>query len=1386
MSSDPIKRRILNQFSNMQPGLVYASKNAHFFTFKARAAPLDRKKIADAHAHLRGLLNSDKSGSCNSVVFGVTFATAEAWAAADRREAPRGVQAVKALSSDDLLSPTTIFGPSSPFAQSVATGSENGLWIHVKTDATAADGGSACFEHFQAAVKFCKTELAQSLGLAEVFDQAADSRRDRVLGCQFAENVNNPSDAISFAAHTLNADGSSYVVAQRFFLNWEHILQLSSGGVEDLIGRRADGTDSIIPLWDTRSHIKCSRQRNEHGDTAMILRLGLPFGHAADVARTTGGGGLKYTGGGAVQLELGNYFAGFNASPLNLLRVLRGQLGNARSNLGGADIPRAQRTMVRDRLFNVVTSDAGVLCYVPGMPELYRNSPKLFAAAAPSADSSSSHSSIKQLTGTSIDWNRVVRHYRPERANSNDLFHFNHRDYLWRMSLYDGSGGSPPSQLAIQPPSWRILMLAENHFTRWSDAWYLSKSHLDLGHIKDYPAELLRDLVPELPASASDAQVVAAVMKLPIAVRRAASIRETLRAFHTAEFGCRGPRASVNRGKPVKDGGRDGDGYQLEGKDTFYIHPLSIIVGSMPDLSIGQGYDVLLYLTEEERQDAYFRSLSEASAVGHIIPDFGLLVKLGLPGLRDHVTKHEQKNLSDPAFSAQRKGEMKVFYTACRIAIDGVVISLRNLSELADKQADQCANDPTKSFETSNQREIAQRLRNLTAGAPNTFAEALQLVWTYFSCLHLTQEGVSFGRMDQILMPFLQAELDAASKEGGGGKDGGKAKRAAVLERAQEAIDSFCLCVDGKVLQNRLRFQCEQKPGHLAMGGAAGPYPQGASMNQWLMQLCVGGTDAKGNDVSNPLTKLFLRAMARLPLNAPCVGLRLHKSTPADIIEEAATTLLSGGAHPVLFNDDKIVPGLETMGAGIGGSKLRDLKTWRSTVPREDAAEYAADGCYENIICGSSWFTLGGFTALKPLELALNQGRTYADVGEMFLLGKNEGKDRTVSASEIKQFQQLWDLYFKHFRDLAAKQIHAQLATLDAVGSVCPAPLLSPLINDCLPKGQDFYTGGARYYIYGPCFIAISSAVNSLYAIKKMVFDKETAVTSLPELVKCLMADWGHKLVEPLISEFAGPERKEGLAARYKQLHSVALAQAKFGLGRVAQDAAAQAEVDALGRAFMGQLADTSMDVLRNPAPATAGRLRELANKYGTEKYPFGVQLQPGCGTFENSVAFGVGSGASADGRRLNERIASDLSPQPAPQGQPYQNCNFEAGMAAYTGPEADKITDGAPIDFNISEATSKQRLAELIGKFAKGEGTNILTITVANTRTMQRATIEPERHDVVRVRQGGWSEMMSAMFAGTQQQHLHRPMFDTAPPPPPSPESKASSKMGKCPFSGM
>jgi len=1270
LSGEHGAERLANLFQLMQRGLVYPAPYARFVSLWPKPdAEIGRAFVGGVVKRVRAAIHRSYGGAHTTAVFGVSFPLYRSWCKRDKRSVPAGMSyKFPTGAGDDATSKI--------FRRSYGVFKDSGasLWVHIKSDDPS---------HLEGVFKVVLRQLAGKID--RVVFQDCDSRKTReskdgkVLGCRFSENLNNPADPVTLAHHTLvgyedvEHAGASYVLAQRFTINWEMLHNMTEEQIEDLIGRTTQ--DVILPTRDTRTHINSARQRDDRGDSMFVMRLGLPFGRSRETKQLA-------ARGGNLRDEEGIYFAGFAKSVRVFETIMNRQIGEWPG-------------FMNDRLFNHVRSNLGGFFYIPSRADL---------GLAPETWQGRGEKRWSEFPG--VSWERLSRHFQ-DRSSNGRMF-YNHKNYLYEMTAGAARqkkrrGAIPP--YPMEPPSTRILNLLLDCFTRWQDAWYVRKDQPEMGHLCAYVA---RDF---------GAAKAGEVMALPIAERKAWAIRMTCRLYAGAEYGYRG--YDWEKGQ--------------EGADTYRIHPWELIAGALPDLSLGQGRYVMKYLRESEEMPSFFRGLTEASGVGHILPDYQKLVDVGLGGLLEE-TRSRLAETDD--------AEKQSFYRACAIALEGVQDHLRSYAELARRMAGETAKGETA--ERDNLQAMAERLDKLATDEPETMLEATQLIFTMHSCLQLNGESCAVGRLDQYLDPFYRADLEAER---------------ITEDEAQEIIDAFWIKLSEKVLQNRLFINDHQPYGNLAMGGASGPYPQGASLGQWIQQVTVGGVVAdeksKPTPAYNGVTSLCLRAAARLPLNAPCLSLRVSKGMPRKVLEEAAEAILSGGAHPVLLNDDKIVPGLKASGDGMGGAPVRKRvgDRWRSEVSLRSARNYASDGCYEPMFVGQNWFTLGGFSTLDPLECALNQGRLYASAGPVFLRGQNHSF-RSQPPGEIKSFEELLELYFQHFYCLVAKALDGQLSSFDALVAVCPSPLLSTLIDDCLAKGLDLYGGGARYNIYAPCFIAASSTITSLYCIQKMVFDPESAVTSLPELVDCLTCDWGHKLVEPIVSSLIGPTRTEGKADRWKRFREVALSYPRYGLGE-------DKEVDALGNRVLERIADLTVKVFREPVESTAEKMIAYAEKYGTKEQPFGFQVHPGVGTFENFVAFGGGSGASADGRRLGEAIASDLSPAPAPMDRPPAPARptFSRALAGYTGAGAAKIWDGAPTDFNIAEDFPLDDLVRVLEQFAGGQGSNVLTITCASPETLGAAPARPERYDLLRVRMGGWSEFFTSMFPESQQQHLRRPV---------------------------
>ena len=183
------------------------------------------------------------------------------------------------------------------------------LWFHIKGN---------CEKEVGDILKQLKVILADQKVLYKREEhQYANSRTQgqgpdnaKVLGCRFHENLNNTTDPINIHENILigNEDpgheGGSYVLAQRLKLNWAQLHTMVPEQIEDLIGRKVG--DHILPTRDHRAHIRSSRAQDEHGNTILMLRLGLPYGESDYL-----GNNEILVNGGNKGDEKGIYFAGY-------------------------------------------------------------------------------------------------------------------------------------------------------------------------------------------------------------------------------------------------------------------------------------------------------------------------------------------------------------------------------------------------------------------------------------------------------------------------------------------------------------------------------------------------------------------------------------------------------------------------------------------------------------------------------------------------------------------------------------------------------------------------------------------------------------------------------------------------------------------------------------------------------------------------------------------------------------------------------------------------------------------------------------------------------------------------------------------------------------------
>lgn len=748
-----------------------------------------------------------------------------------------------------------------------------------------------------------------------------------------------------------------------------------------------------------------------------------------------------------------------------------------------------------------------------------------------------------------------------------------------------------------------------------------------------------------------------------------------------------------------------------------------LIVGTLPPFSVGQGKEFVRYLTEEEELAGALDYLNELSPMGHIVPNHGVVLERGLAAI---AADARARGASGGATAAQ-----SAFYESVALSLEAVIRYAERHAAMVREAAERLpGGDPNRDA----LERVAACLDQAPRGPAQSFHQALQATYIMHCALHWTVEIVPIGRLDQLLHPYYRRDVENG---------------VLTPAEAQELIECFWIKLDERVI---LDFRHAENRFTAADGVLTGffgssNFDQGGLLNQWMQQVTIGGVlpdDAEEPvDACNEVTRLCLAAARRLPLNSPTLDLRVHSGTPGDVLELAARALLSGGAHPVLLNDEKIVPAL-SRNAG-------------PPIPLADARNYACDGCYETMVAGESEFSFGFVSALDVIEKALNRGAGLAAAGPVNLRGFKDSW-RSKPTDQIASFSEFTEILRRHMLLGCHRYLRNLTSFYGNKEAVAPSPLLSALITGCLETGRDLTAGGARYHIFSPLLVGVSNAADSLNVIRELVFG-ERAFT-LAELTTCLATDWGHRMLDVAGRQTVafGPHLGR---ARIDEIRALCLAQPRFGNG--------VRQVDELAWWLLNTFADCVHDARHDPVHAAG--LRRLEQRYAHPDRPFVLHLAPGVGTFEQYVFSGSFVGASADGRRASATIASDLSPAPVPSDMPAtvdgngrlrhaRPYSLHASLKSYGDPVMERFGDGAPVDYNLPEDFPLADLTAMLRRFADGHGGSICTFTVADPETFVAAQRDPERFNLVRVRMGGWTEFFVTLFPDHQEQHRRRPLY--------------------------
>ena len=220
------------------------------------------------------------------------------------------------------------------------------------------------------------------------------------------------------------------------------------------------------------------------------------------------------------------------------------------------------------------------------------------------------------------------------------------------------------------------------------------------------------------------------------------------------------------------------------------------------------------------------------------------LVALGLPGLRAEAAAAGERG-ADHQWVEGMVGALDVVGGSCRF--------------YAEQAREQAAGAP-RAREAELHR-MAEALDHVTAAAPETLPQALQLAWVY----SLVAGVHNYGRMDVAFGPFLAHDLESGRLD---------------EERALALLESLWrLMAARRTVYN----------GRVVIGGAGRPDPATADR----------------------FARLALEATRRVNEIEPQLTFRFGHGTDPDLMRLAYDVIGDGRTFPMLYNDEVNVPAVE-------------------------------------------------------------------------------------------------------------------------------------------------------------------------------------------------------------------------------------------------------------------------------------------------------------------------------------------------------------------------------------------------------------------------------------------------------------------------------------------
>jgi len=630
--------------------------------------------------------------------------------------------------------------------------------------------------------------------------------------------------------------------------------------------------------------------------------------------------------------------------------------------------------------------------------------------------------------------------------------------------------------------------------------------------------------------------------------------------------------------------------------------------------------------------------------IGHFTMNHPRVLARGLRGVIDDA--QQKLAVLSPE---EKKGEKGLFYEAVIRNCRAVISFARRYSELAFTMA-ATERDSERAAEL---REIARVCNRVPEYPAETLHEAVQSVYFIHLVAQIESGGnsISLGRIDQILFPYYCKDVQA--------------KRISP-EKSRELV--AMLFIKTNEIWNVLE--------EAFIPGGEG------TEGKTTQNVTVGGVGRDGLDATNDMSYIALDAYADVRTVQPNFGVRISPDCPKELMRQAVD-YDRDGVLMHFFNDNSIIRSLVRAGHTI-----------------EDARDYGVVGCLEPNAQGKTFGSTFAvqFSGIKCVELALLNG-----IDNIF--GYPSGIESGDPVG-FKNFDDLWNAYDKQTRHFINQMVRGMDVLDRVIADTVPSPFASAMVDGCLDRGLDLTRGGAIYNSTGVQFMGFANVVDSLYAVKKTVFEDK----------RFTMAD----LTEWLSQDWQDAEDKRA-----------------YFLNRVPKYGNDNDDIDAMA----SRVIDHYCDVL---------------SKYHNFR---GGAFWPGIFSVGFHITMGAFTGATPDGRFAGDVLGNGITPTTG---------NAISGPTAIMNSvvklPVERVFNGANLNMRFQgKKVSTENLTTLINTYFRSGGMQV-QFNMVDSAILREAQRHPEKHRDLFVRVSGYSAEFTGLSDIAQDEIISRTEFEMRP----------------------